>query len=237
MRRNRQLAKIKHTKKFENRVVVLNDPTSEQAEYFRTLKTNIDMLKVGSMFNSLLVTSPTQDSGKTLIASNLAATYAQYGIKTLLIDLDLRKPSIGYIFPETQNKRGLSHLLDGQRKSNLLDEIVITADPNLFILPAGTRFTIPHIVLNSTAFKDLMEEIKKEFDMIVVDTPPLLAVSDALITAEMVDACTMVVKNNYTKKREMIQGDAQLAKFKDKYIGIIYNDQQQTTTAYSYYGN
>ncbi|WP_165005479.1 CpsD/CapB family tyrosine-protein kinase [Enterococcus sp. ZJ1668] len=217
-----------------NKNVALQAPGSEQAEYFRTLKTNIDMLHIGRKVKSLVITSPTPDSGKTLIASNLAATYAQYDQKTLLIDLDLRMPSIGYAFPETKRSLGLSGLLDGERTVDLEDMLIQIGNSSLYVLPVGRKFSLPHVTINSRALEAIILAAKEEFDMVIIDTPPILAVSDALIVSRLVDGCLMAVKHNYTKHQELTKGNELLMVLEEKYLGVVYNNPEMLESRYSY---
>ncbi|HFR3101122.1 TPA: CpsD/CapB family tyrosine-protein kinase [Enterococcus faecalis] len=212
----------------------LYSPETEQAEYFRTLKTNVEMLNIGREIKSLVVTSPTKNSGKTLISSNLAATYAQYKMKTLLIDLDLRKPSIRYSFPETKESLGLSGLLDSSRELTLEQMVVKIEDTSLYVLPVGSKITLPHVVINSITLKKIIEEAKAKFDIVIIDTPPLLSVTDALVISNLVDGSIMVVKNGYTKKQEMIKCHAMLSS-NNNYLGVVYNMPDQTQNRYYYY--
>ncbi|MHC5251606.1 CpsD/CapB family tyrosine-protein kinase [Listeria kieliensis] len=223
-------------KDLRNRLVAIYEPSSGQAEYFRTLKTNIDMVSLDINLQSLLITSPTQDSGKTMIASNLAATYAQYDKKILLMDLDLRKPSMGYTFPQTRTSIGLSGLLDVSADFKLEDAIVQINDTNLYALPVGVKIASPHTILNSKRLEDIIAELKEQFDMIIIDTPPILAVTDALVLSKFVDRCVMVVKNNYSRKDEVKKSINLLSELDSKYLGVVFNNAEMKEKEYYYYG-
>ncbi|MBO0481022.1 CpsD/CapB family tyrosine-protein kinase [Candidatus Enterococcus courvalinii] len=209
-------------KNLSQKNVALRDPSSVQAEYFRTVKNNLDLLHIGRPIRSLVITSPTQNNGKTLISSNLAATYAQYNKKTLLIDLDLRKPSMGDAFPESKQSLGLSGLLDANCEDTL-KKMVVSINNDFSVLPVGRHFSLPHVTINSEELRQVIRQAKEQFEMVIIDAPPILSVTDALILGEQADGCLMVVKNNYTKKQELQKGNELLSVLKDKYLGIIYN--------------
>lgn len=228
--------KMKKTDKrdLKNRLVSLYAPTSEQAEYFRTIKTNIEMLNIDMQFQTILVTSPTQDSGKTMIASNLAATYAQCGKKTLLIDLDLRKPSLRFVFPKANLSMGLTGLLGSSQSIPLEDAIVEIVQGEFDILPVGTRPSSPYAILNSKKMGQLLSILKGHYDVIIIDTPPVLPVTDALLISKWVDGCVFVAKNGYSKKQEVRKA---IKMFKDAnapIIGTIFNNTQMKKLDYYY---
>ncbi|AQY49738.1 protein-tyrosine kinase [Listeria weihenstephanensis FSL R9-0317] len=217
----------------KNKLVAKNDTQSPYAESFRYIRSNIDFSGIDNEYKSIMITSPDPDSGKSLISANLAITYAALDKRTLIIDLDLRKPTIHKIFPECHSSYGVTGLL-----KNILEieEAIVPSDvPNLFVLPVGITPADPAALLNSAKMKQLYTRLYQEFDCIIIDTPPVMSVADAQTISSWVDGSILVVRNNYTKQENAKKALQKLDSTGVKVIGTIFNNTNMKMKDY-YYG-
>lgn len=218
----------------KDKLVTKYESQSAYAESFRYIRANIDFAGIDQEYKSIMITSPDPDSGKSLISANLAITYAALEKKTLLIDLDLRKPTVHKIFPECYSSYGLTGLLQDIVK---VEEAIVSADvPNLSVLPVGIVPTDPAALINSAKMTALFNELYSEYDRIIIDTPPVMAVSDAQTIASWVDGTILIIRNNYTKQDNAKKALQKLEVAGTKVIGTIFNNTQMKMNAY-YYGN
>ena len=179
-----------------------------------------------------MVTSPNPGEGKTLVASNLALTFALGGQQTLVIDCDLRKPRIHQIF-QLDLQPGLSNYLTG---SATLEEILRPASvPNLSVLTAGTRPPSPGILMNSQEFKDLLGQLRERFKHIIIDTPPILAFSDGLIISVLTDGVLLVTRHNCTHKNAGRLAHQRLSQIRAPLMGAVLNCVDSHGQAYGGY--
>lgn len=204
------------------------------AEAYRTLRTNIQYSSFDKKVKSIVITSAEPGEGKSTTCSNLAISFAQNGEKVILIDCDLRKPSMHKIF-KISNIEGLSDILIGKEK---FENIVKQDIENLYLLPAGKIPPNPAEMLGSKNMEKLLEKLKQEFDIIILDTAPLQAVTDAQILSTKTDATILVVKSNVTKKESILQAKKLLEKVEANIIGTILNGvEEKRGKYYHYYGN
>lgn len=179
-------------KDFENIFVVQNDPKSPISEAFRTLRTNIKFSSLDKPIKTLLITSPIPEAGKSSISINLALTMAQDKYKVILVDSDLRKPTIHKIFQQ-DNKTGLTNILVEDKKINEVMRKVADVDPNLYFIPSGPIPPNPSELLGSNKMKELLKELQEQADFIIFDSPPVIAVTDALVLATQVDGVVLIL--------------------------------------------
>ena len=223
-------------KTIENRLICHIDPKSLAAESFRAIRTNLNFkIKKNKDKKSFLITSCGPQEGKSTTISNLAISFANQGSKVIIIDADLRKPVLHSVFG-MEKEKGLTDYLIGDIK--LKDTIKSTIVDNLFLITSGIIPPNPAEILGLTEIGDLVEELSKEFDLILFDTPPIIAVTDASILSENVDYSILVVRSNKTD-RDMI-GEAQnrLIQHNDNLLGCILNDfdfERQYGYKYQYY--
>lgn len=208
-----------------------DDPKSPITEQYRLIRTNIEFASVDKVFKSIVVTSPAPSEGKTTTAANLAIVLALQEKQVLLVDTDLRKPSIHYAF-KVSNMNGLTNVLT--KKSSLEDAISKTYIPNLDILTSGPIPPNPAELLNSKAMKTIIEQLYKTFDYIVFDTPPALAVADPQIMANHCDAVVMVVTSGKTNKEAALKTKKLLEKAKAPLIGVVLNGVEAKANNYHY---
>lgn len=224
--------KKKQTNSKMRHLITQLNPRSPISEQFRTIRTNIQFSAVDDKIQSIIITSAGPGAGKSITAANLAVVYAQQGMKTLLIDADLRKPTVHYTF-RLGNLRGLSNVLIGE--ATFEEAIEHGSVDNLDILPCGPIPPNPAELLASNKMKQLLEYAKQTYDFIVIDTPPVLAVADAKILSQIVDGTIFVVRSGITEKEDVQKAYELLDDGKAKILGAVLNDVDKKEGAYYYY--
>nr|WP_295972234.1 CpsD/CapB family tyrosine-protein kinase [uncultured Bacillus sp.] len=223
--------KLKNKAQTPISLIAHNNPKSPITEQYRHLRTNIEFALVDTEFKSIVITSPAPSEGKTTTAANLAIVLAQQEKQVLLVDADLRKPSIHYAF-KVSNMNGLTNVLT--KKSSLENAISKTHVSNLDILTSGPIPPNPAELLNSKAMKTIIEQLYKTFDYIVFDTPPALAVADPQIMANNCDAVVMVVTSGKTNNEAALKTKKLLEKAKAPLIGVVLNGVESKANTYHY---
>jgi capsular exopolysaccharide synthesis family protein len=228
----------KRKKQFKTNVrslITKFNPKSPISEQYRTIRTNIEFASVDKEMRSLLVTSSGPSEGKSSTTANLAVVFAQQGKKVLLVDADLRKPTVHYTF-KLDNRLGLSTVLVGEK--SLDDTIKETDVPNLHILTCGPIPPNPSELLGSNAMKQMIQKAQESFDMVIFDTPPVLAVTDAQILANTCDGALVVVRSEQTEYEAIQKAKELLEPAHAKLLGIVLNDVAQSkSSTYYYYGS
>ena len=216
-------------------LTVKEDPKSPVSEAYRTLRTNIQFSDFDGCLKTILVTSSGPSEGKSTTASNLALTFAEAGKSVLLIDCDLRKPSIHKKFNISNNK-GLSNFLVGQ---GTFDDVAQKFEGRLYILTAGTIPPNPSEMLSSKKMKSFLEEAKLKFDYIVLDTPPVIAVTDAQILSTMADGVVLVVASGQAERAAAQKAKELLEHVSAHILGVVLNkvelSKNKTYEQYHYY--
>lgn len=196
------------------------DRFSETAESYRTIRTALQFRCKDAPSKTLLVTSPQPGDGKTTLAANLAIATAQSGKRVLLVDADFRRPSQHKLF-HVDGRIGLSDVLDGEPAT---DAVRPSAVDGLDILPAGAMPHDPCAVLNSQRFPELLEELSKQYDLILIDSAPATVVSDARVMGASCDATVMVVRAGWTDRRRSEQAYDGLMSVGARVVGVVVND-------------
>ncbi len=191
------------------------------SEAFRSLRTNVLFSVNGGMINSLVVTSTAPGEGKTLIASNLAVGFALAGQRVLLMDADMRRPRVHVVFGVPQEP-GLSDLMIDQGRI-VADVVRKSSVPNLWVLPAGRLPPNPAELLSSRRFNKFLEKVQEQFDWVVIDSPPVMAVTDASILAHLASGVLFVTAADVTNRPAAVRAMEQLAAAKAKLIGAVLN--------------
>ena len=198
------------------------EPSSEQSEAFRTLRASISLLGKKSLFRSFLFTSAIPSEGKTFTALNFASSLAQQRLKTVILDADVREPRLqSNLLDEAGDIPGLTDLLSGQMA--LKDALRPTKHDDLVLLPAGRRASDPVKLLDNEEFGRILEQLLRDYDRVVIDSPPINAVSDALLIAAYVHATFLVIRAGKTPKRAIRRALHQLEKAGAKVAGFIFN--------------
>jgi capsular exopolysaccharide synthesis family protein len=208
-------------------------PQSQMAESYRALRTSLLLSNLGSPPKVIMVTSALPQEGKTTTSINCAVVLAQKGTRVLLIDADLRRPSIHKTLGMGP-RSGLSNVLTGS--STLEQTITRTAIlPNLFVLPAGTPPPNPAELLASANMRDVLAKLREEYDHIVVDTPPSLSVTDAVVLSPRADAVVLVIRSGQTSKQALRRSRDILAQVNAKVVGVLLNAVDLSSPDYYYY--
>ena len=193
--------------------------TPQEKEIYRVLRTNIEFTGVENKV--LAITSCQPDDGKTTVSYQLACAFADNGKKTLFIDADLRKSVFVQRFGITGNPIGLSHCLSGQ--ATIADTIYKTNKEKLFVMPVGAYPSTPTELLAKDRLKQLLDELKKVFDYVIVDTPPLGNVVDAAVIAKRCDASILVMAADNSSRSLAKSVVAQLRRANPNFLGVVLN--------------
>jgi len=205
------------------------DAPSFVAEAYRTLRTNLLFATGGPTIRTLVVTSAAPGEGKTITAANLAVTLAREGKQILLVDGDLRRARLHRLFGVSQSP-GLTDFLTSDGSVPVL--VMPTAVKGLFVLPHGRSHANPAALLTSDALRRLLDSMVAHFDLIVVDTPPVLAAADSLIVAAMADAVVFVVRAGRTDRSVAADALSQLTAVGAQVIGAVLNDPTGEAASY-----
>lgn len=201
-------------------VVADANPTSPISEAYRTLRTNLQYAETDRPLQLLMVTSAGPAEGKSTTIMNLAVTYAQMDKRIILVDADLRKPTAHFTFG-LSNRTGLSHVLSGQ--SDLKEVIKESRIAGLDILTSGPVPPNPSELLGSSRMDDLLGKLREQYDMVLIDTPPVLAVADAQIVASKCDGVLLVVNARTGKRQHAIKAKNALQFVQARIVGIALN--------------
>lgn len=199
-------------------------PRSLSAEAYRSLRTSIKFSSSDKLIKTIVVTSSLIGEGKSTVVGNLAYSLNQDGSRVLVIDCDLRKPSIHENFL-LSNEKGLTDILVG--KSDL-KSVTKKIEESLFLITAGTIPPNPAEILGSKEMEDLIKELSINFDYIILDTPPILPVSDTLLLASKADATLIVVKARKTKEKIVKESYSKLVEARANVIGTILNESDKS---------
>ena len=218
------------------KITSLEKPQSNISEAYRTIRTGIEFSNLDKDLKIICITSSKKDEGKTTVLSNLGVSFAKIDKKVLLIDADLRNPSISKMF-DTSNTQGLMDILLGKR--NIQDCVKKTKQENLYILTGGTIPPNPAEVLSSKKMSEFIESIKDEYDYIFIDSPPVGVVSDASIISAYSDGVIFVVGANEVDSNLAKIAKERLDSVKANIVGVILNKFKTNINSeyYNYYYN
>jgi len=211
---------------------VTDDPKSVISETFRVLRTNLQFSSIDKPLKKVLFTSSMPNEGKSTVISNLAVTIAQNNSKVLLIDADLRRPTLHKLF-FLENYKGMSNLL----AENLpLESVIISTNiKNLDIITSGPTPPNPTEVLSSTKMKNFIENVSTLYDMVLIDSPPVNSVADASILSAYVDGVILVVEAGVTDRDALMLAKRQLDKVNAKIFGVVLNKVKEKHSPHYYY--
>jgi len=214
-------------------IIAADNPTSIISEQIRTIRTNIQFSMVDKELRTMLITSATAESGKTTIASNLGASFAAEGKRVLLVAADMRKPRLQKTFGVRKNQ-GLTTLITNPslKVENVAQETYIK---NLSVIVCGPIPPNPAELLNSNRMRTLVEEMKEQYDLVIFDSPPLLAVTDAQILSTEVDGTILVIPEGEVTHDEVEMAAERLKKVNANVLGTVLNKAEPNADAYYYY--
>lgn len=212
-------------------LVALHNQRSPAAEAYRTLRTNIQFSSLDKPLHTLLATSTAPDEGKSTTLANLAVTMAQAEQRVILVDCDLRRPTLHTLF-KLPNDSGLTSMILAN------DERVVplqaTDVPGLRVLTSGPLPPSPADILGSRRMETVIERLRAEADVVLFDTPPVIAVTDAAVLATRVDGVLLVLKSGYTTRDRARQAKQVLERVKANIVGVVLNNAE-IEQGYGYY--
>lgn len=214
-------------------VVVTSEPASPAAESYRSLRTSLQFVRQEGRLRSIVVTSPGVAEGKTSTLANLGVVFAQAGERVVLVSCDLRRPRIGSFF-EVDEHEGLTSVLLGRRT---LEEVVRPAPgvDRLSVLPAGPVPPNPAELLDSARAQELFARLREHFDLVLIDSPPVLPVTDAAILSRHADATLMLAAAGQTRRGDLHRAVEKLDQVGAKILGVVLNKvTRQTGRSYGY---
>lgn len=213
-------------------IIAFKNPKSRASEAFRTLRTNIQFSSLDGDVKSIVVTSSAPSEGKSTILVNLAITMAQTGKKVIIIDCDLRRPTVSKKLA-LPNGEGLTNVLIQEKK---VEECVLaTKIPNLYALTSGPVPPNPAELLGSKKMKSVLEGLHEVFDIILIDAPPVIAVTDAQILSTLAEGVLLIACYGQTEKKGLIKAKELLDKVGAKILGVVMNKVPEKAESY-YYG-
>ncbi len=229
------LAQIPFIKDKSSQSLLDNGTTaSVLLESYRMLRTNIEFATLGKNLRSITLTSTQPNEGKSTISTDLAVVMALDGRRVILMDADLRRPTL-HTFFELTNRIGFTNLIAGTAK--LEDALQATTIPNLFLLASGPVPPNPPELLNSKAARAVLSKLMEECDLLIVDTPPALVMADAQIVASMTDAAILVVSLQEAGKREITRTSQSLVHTGTQVLGAVINKATAQSLGYSSYNS
>ncbi len=215
-------------------IITHENPKSPISEAYRTLRTNIQFSAIDEELRVIMATSAGPGEGKSTTLTNLAVVYAQADMRVVLIDADLRKPTMHHTF-SLSNRMGLTSVLSGQAE---MDEVVRESYiPNLNLITSGPIPPNPSEMLASKRMTKLLDDLKERFDVILIDAPPILAVTDSQIVATKSDGVILVIDSGKVKRDMAIKAKANLEHVKARILGVVLNnmDRKNAESYYYYY--
>lgn len=205
-------------------VISMENPQSFVSEEFKTIRSNVQFSMIDYTFSSLMITSTGPGEGKSFVSANLSAAFAAQGAKVLLVDADMRSPSLNRLF-HLPNKTGLTTLLR-YPETRLMDVIYPVYQENLFFLPTGVLPPNPSELLASERMDQLMVQLEKEYDLVLYDMPPIVPVTDAQVMASKTDGTIFVVRRGVTNREKMLKAKQLLEYANANVIGTIFNGRK-----------
>ena len=214
-------------------IEVIHNSKSLVAEAFRTLRSNLQFSEFGKNIKLIVITSTSPNEGKSEVSINLAASLAQQGKKVIIIDADMRKPT-QHKLTELNNTEGLSTFLLKKTGVDSINHLTIN-DVNLDVLTSGPVPPNPAEMLASVSMEQTLKAFGDFYDYVIIDTPPLLATTDAQILASIADATLLVVDIKKTKRRQVIESRRRLDNVGAKLLGLVMNKINSHKDSYYYY--
>jgi len=218
-------------------LVTLNHPKAPITEAFRTLRTNLDFSALDKSLKSLVITSSVPSEGKSTIAANLAVAEAQAGKRVILVDADLRRPSVGKIFGLKPATGFTTVLLNRENRARAIDEALQpTVVPNLLVMTSGPHPPNPAELLASHAATEVLRELEERADLVIFDTPPMGPLTDAVVLSARVDGTMIVMRAGSTRRTLVGNSVNTIKKVGGNVVGTVLNMVDlKGISSYSYY--
>lgn len=223
--------------KLSPNLITYHDPKSPAAEAFRSLRTNIGFADIDHDLKMLVITSPGPFDGKTTVASNFAITMAKIDKKVLMIDCDLRKPRLHKNFG-LNNDIGLTHILndmivDGMPSTEFVKKVPLI--DNLWVITSGFIPPNPTEVLASKKMENFLKQVQKEYDLVILDTPPVASLTDAAILGKQANGVVLVVSSGETEIEMALHAKQALTNVDAKILGVVITKLEKGVSGYYYY--
>jgi len=226
----------RHTEQISSdKLITIADPRSPISEAYRALRTNLQYASVDIELHTLLITSPGPEEGKSTTLANLAVTLAQAEKRILLVDCDLRRPTLHKFFG-VSNEVGLTSLVVGE-ESLETPPFIETEVPGLVLLPSGPLPPSPSDLLGSRRMEEVIAALRDRADMLLFDAPPVMAATDATVLASKVDGVLLVVSAGQTKREMAKRAIERLQRVSAKIIGAVLNNVPLDTSLQRYYAS
>lgn len=216
------------------KLITLADPRSPVAEAYRSLRTNLEFSSLDKPLRTMIVTSAAPEEGKSTVLANLAVVMAQAGKHVILVDCDLRRPSLHELFGISNHTGLTTALLDEAAAELPLRE---TGVPGLRLLPSGPLPPNPAELLDSRRMAELIETLRNQADIVLFDAPPVIAVADAAILASKVDGVLLVINAGVTKREHAQRAKAALERVNARLVGTVLNNVDLDMSLYGYYSH
>lgn len=214
-------------------LITLLKPKSPISEQYRTIRTNLEFTAVDDDLQTMVITSASSGEGKSTTSSNLAVVYAQQGKKVLLVDCDMRRPTAHFTF-RLSNGIGLSTVL--AKKTTVEKATHSTQVENLDLIAAGPIPPNPSELLSSKMMDRVLEELRANYDVIILDAPPMMQVADTRLLARKVDGVVLVVGCDKSDRQMVVKAKEQLTLAEAHILGVVLNKREpQGSDDYYYY--
>ncbi len=218
----------------ETKILVVSQPRSQAAEAYRAIRTAIMQVTRRDLCNVLLFTSALPDEGKTTTSLNCAAAFAQQGARVLFVEADMRKPKVTTL-QNLHTSVGLSSMIAGETCVDL--PLKLPSMPKLSVIPSGPRTTYPAELLSSPEMAGLITKWRQEYDYVVIDTPPVLSVTDAMVLSPLCDAAILVARSRVTKRQSLQRARTLFLRTRTRVAGVVVNAFDIDSPDYGgYYG-
>lgn len=212
-------------------LITLTDPRSPISEAYRSLRTNLGFYSLDDPIRTLVVTSPAPDEGKSTTIANLAVTMAQSGRKTILVDCDLRRPSLHKIFDVSNDTGFTTMVLDTEAEPPLRETVV----ENLWLLTSGPKPPNPADLLGSQQVDRVLSELAERADIVLIDAPPVVGVTDAAVLGARVDGVLLVLSAGKTRREHAERAKELLKKARVRLIGAALTNAPVDRSFKNYY--